>query len=117
METEKPETGAEKETSNDENPDGGVGRTLDDTRLVGVKGTHPGADRVGHIVGTVSDGHDHGTGDLGVCPQMLDAVVITDGASMRSGERLGGMGDTVAGHTLQQEIFSVRHEAERVEGR
>jgi hypothetical protein len=27
----------------------------------------------------VRDGHDHGRGNLGICPQMLDPVVVNSG--------------------------------------
>jgi hypothetical protein len=78
----EPETETEEETGDDEDPDGRVGFLGDDTRGVGVVGTDPGADSVGNVVGSVGNGHHHGRGNLGVRPEMLDAVVVDDGAGV-----------------------------------
>jgi hypothetical protein len=78
----EPEAETEQETSDDEDPDGRVGFLGDDARRVGVVGTDPGADGVGYVVGSVGNGHHHGRGYLGVRPQMLDAVVVDDGAGV-----------------------------------
>ena len=103
----EPETSAEQDTGDNQNKDGSVGLGLDLASLEGLVGGNPGADGVGNIVGTVRDGHDHGRGNLGVGPEMLDPVVVALGLCVGAGQLVGVKGDTVAGDTLEEEPLCV----------
>ena len=120
LETKAPETETQEETGDRENPGGGV--NLVDAVLVtdlagapDAVGRRPGTDGVGDVVGSVRDGHHHGRGDLRICPEMLDAVVVAFGGGVDACELLGGVGDAVAADTLEEEPFDNAEETGRVD--
>jgi len=68
------------------------------------------------IVGTVGNGHHHSRGNLSVCPEMLNTVVVDDSAGVNLAEIL--LGDDVAGNTLEEdELGPVCNLLGRVEGK
>ena len=111
MESEEPESCTEEETSDDKHPDWGLGFCVYITGLPCGVGGRPGANCVGNIVGTVSDRHDHGRGDLGVRPEMLDAVVILLGEGVGLLQALIVVADAITGDTLQEAELEERPEA------
>lgn len=82
----KPESEAEKYTSNDQQPDGSPvlrgDLTSPPSRVDGGNGT----DCVGNVVGTVGDGHEHGGDDLAVCPEMFTADIVAVGFGVDGAE-------------------------------
>lgn len=67
------------------------------------------------IVGTVGNGHHHSRGNLGICPEMLNAVVVDDSAGVNLAKIL--LSDNVAGNTLEQkELHPVSNLLGRVDG-
>lgn len=94
---------------------------LDPVRGVGLGGGFPRApglvlggerpDGVGEVVGAVCDRHDHCGADLGGRPQVLDLVVVDDGAAVDVFEALGLVADDVARDAVGEDELEGREDA------
>lgn len=82
MESVDPETAAEKQTCNDEEPNRSTGFGVDPSCAESVVCTDPRPHGVRDIVGPVRDGHHNRRDNLAVCPHVLDAVVVAFGAGV-----------------------------------
>lgn len=116
LEAEEPESRAEEETGDDEHPDGGGDLGGHFVGLPRAVGGGPGADGVGDVVGSVRDGHEHCGEDLAVGEEVLGPVVVNFAAGVRGLEAGIFVGDAVAGHALEEEVFEESVEAGWVDG-
>ncbi len=105
MVSEKPESGAEEEAGDDQDPDRCVGLAGDLARHEGIVGSDPGCNGVGDVVGTMSDGHHHGGGDLCVRPEMLDLVIVDGGMRVDGMEKSCIEGDAVFGNPAEEDVL------------
>lgn len=102
---EEPETEAEEETGDDQEPNWSWRLGVDAARAVGLEHSGPGTDGVGDIVTTVGDGHHDGGDDLAVGPHMFDADIVTVGTGVDLAEHSGVVGDDVDEDTAEHEEF------------
>lgn len=112
---ENPKSQTQKQARNNEHPNRRRRPRRHLASLIRRIGSGPGADGVGDVVGAVRDGHQHCGRDLRVGPEVLDAVVVVDGALVGFGEGFGVVRYAVAGYALHDDEFRPGPEALRVE--
>ena len=103
----EPETNAQKQARDGEEPGRGRSLGIDDARSVGLIGSDPRSDCVGNIIASVRDRHHHGADHLAVGPHMLDSNVVALGASVDLSKCIGVVSHDISHHALQQGEFEV----------
>ena len=78
--SESPETEAETETADCFDPGGCIGFRGSNARDPRFIFSREGSDGVENVVGAVSNRHQHCCADLGCGPEVLDFVLVDDGA-------------------------------------
>merc|ERR1711881_345907 len=103
----EPETKTKHETTDNNHPHRSVVLGGNFTEAVGLEDSGDWAERVGNIVGTVSDGHENGRGDLTIREQMLRAQIITVGTGVDGAELSRIVGDNIDADTTKHSVFEV----------
>ncbi len=105
MVSEEPESSAEEETGYDQDPHRGAYLAGDFARDEGVIGSDPRCHGVGDVIGAMSDGHYHGGGDLCVCPEVFDLVIVDGGVGVNRMELVCIEGDTLFADATEESVL------------
>lgn len=82
MVTKSPESETQPKTTDSLDPERSIGLGRGNSSAPGLILGREGTNGVGDIVGSVRNGHEHGSAHLGSRPQMFDLVLIHHGATV-----------------------------------